>query len=96
MPVRKGYWIYEWEEECSSLTPGAHWVGLDYRAITCRMWIPNSITSEEDVDAYVEAHAGDPDAYVKEDECLTCGVKFSDAQPHWAGGVCRSCWATSH
>ena len=31
-----------------------------------------------------------------EDVCLTCKQPFSEAKPHYAGGVCRSCWATSH
>ena len=28
--------------------------------------------------------------------CHTCKREFSDANPHYAGGVCRRCWSTSH
>jgi hypothetical protein len=67
MPEREGFWIYEWEEECSAFTPGAHWVGLDYRAVTCRMWIPNSITGEDyaELEDYIDKHCHDPEAYVE-------------------------------
>lgn len=94
---RDGYWIYEWDEECSALTPGARWVpGTEYHSLRVRMWIPNSITSEEDVERYVEEHCDDEDAYVDDAACLTCGREFSSFNPHFGGGVCRSCWSTSH
>lgn len=64
---RPGYWIYEWEEECSHFTPGAHWVGTEYLAVTCRMWIPDSVASDDDVERYVEQHSDDPDAWVNGD-----------------------------
>ena len=66
MRTREGYWIHEWDEECSSLTPGAHWKS-EYHAVTVRMWIPNSITDDDSVDAYIEQHCDDLDAYVHDD-----------------------------
>lgn len=62
----EGYWLYEWYEECSQFTPGARWVaGTEYYAVRCRMWIPNSISGDNqtDLDDYIEANYDNPAAW---------------------------------
>lgn len=66
-PTREGYWIYEWYEECSSLTPNASWrPGGEYYAVKCRMWIPNSISGEDydELDRYIEEHDDHEESWV--------------------------------
>ena len=64
MKTKDGYWLYEWEEETSMFDPVGKWVGgNDYYTRTYKMWIPNSITEDEDIDKYIEQHSDDPEAW---------------------------------
>ena len=64
---KEGYWIYEWEDETSRYDPKGYWVGLEYFARKYRMWIPNEITEEEDIDEYIDSHCDDPDVWVDDE-----------------------------
>lgn len=59
---RPGYRVHEWDEESSWFDSRAHWTG-SYYAHTCRMWIPDLLTDDEDIEHYIEVHSDDPEAW---------------------------------
>ena len=60
------YVTFEFEDECSSLTPGARWVGGgEYYACTYRVRIPKRIANQPHlVDEFIERHQDEKDFWV--------------------------------
>lgn len=56
---KKGFWLYEWEDETSRFDPRGQWsVGSDCCMRVYSMLIPNSIDKDDHkaIDKYVEEH----------------------------------------
>lgn len=64
--TKKGYYIYEWDDETSQFDPKGIWVGgSDYFIRTYKAWIPNHITNDDEIQKYIDDHADDPELYIE-------------------------------
>jgi hypothetical protein len=71
MSARPGYWIHEWDEESNYFDARSHLNRDGFYVVTCRMWIPDIIVNDEDIEDYVASHLDDTEA----------GINFSAELP---------------